>query len=112
MEFWPRDKQMKYDAKVAAELAAEFEPDNQKVLKQKRIVAENNAKTLSLLNAWNEGRFKCDADMELAKKLTQEEQEMHSIEERAQWLKEYMDQRRNFYAAKRLKKKMLRPPII
>ena len=72
VEFWFREKQIAHDAKVAEDMAAELAAENQAFIEQQRIHLDNEAKTKALLDASDEERIKCDADIELSKKIKQE----------------------------------------
>ncbi|GJU28340.1 ribonuclease H-like domain-containing protein [Tanacetum coccineum] len=97
----PKDK----DAEVALRLQAEFD----KELKVERE-RQDEASKVAIAEMFNEVQERIDDDYELAARMTQEEQEMYTIKERARLLAEFIKGRKKQLAAERAEAIRNKPP--
>ncbi|GKB74076.1 hypothetical protein Tco_0935488, partial [Tanacetum coccineum] len=91
------DAQMERDAEVALRLQAELDEE----LRVERERQEEASK-VAIAEMFDEVQARMDADYELAARMTQEEQEKYTIEERARLLAEFFERRKKQLAAERI----------
>ncbi|GJR43308.1 hypothetical protein Tco_1311411 [Tanacetum coccineum] len=99
------DAQMERNAKVALRLQAELDEE----LRVERERQEEASK-VAIVEMFNEVQVRIDVDYELAARMTQEEQEKYTIEERARLLAEFFERRKKQLAAKRAEAIRNKPP--
>ncbi|GJR30094.1 hypothetical protein Tco_1106326, partial [Tanacetum coccineum] len=99
------DAQIKKDAKVALRLQAKLD-------KELRVEREREeaASKVAIAEMFDEVQARMDADYELAARMTQEEQEKYTIEERARLLAEFFERRKKQLAAERAEAIRNKPP--
>ncbi|GKA57657.1 hypothetical protein Tco_0756845, partial [Tanacetum coccineum] len=90
------DAQMERDAKVALRLQAELDEE----LRVERERQEEASK-VAIAKMFDEVQARMDADYELAARMTQEEQEKYTIEEKARLLAELFEKRKKQLASER-----------
>ncbi|GJY89649.1 hypothetical protein Tco_0504845 [Tanacetum coccineum] len=90
------------DEELAFKLQAEEEEER---------LAREKAQQIEEANiAWDDVQAKIEADYQLAQRLQAQEQEELTAEEKARLLVQFLEQRRKYFAAKRVEEKMSRPP--
>ncbi|GJY62370.1 hypothetical protein Tco_0463027 [Tanacetum coccineum] len=99
------DAQMERDAEVALRLQAELDEE----LRVERERQEEASK-VAIAEMFDEVQARMDADYELAARMTQEEQEKYTIEERARLLAEFFERRKKQLAAERAEAIRNKPP--
>ncbi|GJV33681.1 hypothetical protein Tco_1394081 [Tanacetum coccineum] len=99
------DAQMERDAEVALRLQAELDEE----LRVERERQEEASK-VAIAEMFDEVQARIDADYELAARMTQEEQEKYTIEERARLLAEFFERRKKQLAAERAEAIRNKPP--
>ncbi|GJV58386.1 hypothetical protein Tco_1530193 [Tanacetum coccineum] len=99
------DAQIERDKEVALRLQAELDEE----LRVEREKQEEASKA-AIAEMFDEVQARMDADYELAARLTQEEQEKYTIEERARLLAEFFERRKKHLAAERAKTIRNKPP--
>ncbi|GKE40841.1 hypothetical protein Tco_1464246, partial [Tanacetum coccineum] len=90
------DAQIERDAKVALRLQAELDEE----LRVERERQEETSK-VAIAEMFDEVQARIDADYKLAARMTQQEQEKYTIEERARLLAEFFKRRKKQLAAER-----------
>ncbi|GJT55539.1 hypothetical protein Tco_0990593 [Tanacetum coccineum] len=99
------DAQIERDAEVALRLQAELDEE----LRVERERQEEASK-VAIAEMFDEVQARIDADYELAARMTQEEQEKYTIEERARLLAEFFERRKKQLAAERAEAIRNKPP--
>ncbi|GJW71801.1 hypothetical protein Tco_0128718 [Tanacetum coccineum] len=99
------DAQIEKDAEVALRLQAELDEE----LRVERERQEEASK-VAIAEMFDEVQARMDADYELAARMTQEEQEKYTIEERARLLAEFFERRKKQLAAERAEAIRNKPP--
>ncbi|GJT72550.1 hypothetical protein Tco_1031836 [Tanacetum coccineum] len=99
------DAQIERDAKIALRLQAELD-------KELRVEIERQEEAYKVVIAdmFDEVQARIDDDYELAARMTQEEQEKYTIEERARLLAEFFERRKKQLAAERAEAIRNKPP--
>ncbi|GKC33779.1 putative ribonuclease H-like domain-containing protein [Tanacetum coccineum] len=100
--------QFESDAELAQRLHEEELAELDKAQKEKQ--KQEEATNVALAEEFDEIQARMDADHELAVRLTHEEQEIYTIEERATLLAEYFKRRKKQLAAKRAEAIRNKPP--
>ncbi|GKC63346.1 hypothetical protein Tco_1095944, partial [Tanacetum coccineum] len=99
------DAQIERDAEVALRLQAEL--DEELRLERER---QEEASKVAIAKMFDKVHARIDADYELAARMTQEEQEKYTIEERARLLAEFFERRKKQLAAERAEAIRNKPP--
>ncbi|GKC17815.1 hypothetical protein Tco_1014597 [Tanacetum coccineum] len=99
------DAQIERDAEVALRLQAELDEE----LRVERERQEEASK-VAIAEMFDEVQARIDVDYELAARMTQEEQEKYTIEERARLLAEFFERRKKQLAAERAEAIRNKPP--
>ncbi|GJU86533.1 hypothetical protein Tco_1294079 [Tanacetum coccineum] len=99
------DVQIERDAEIALRLQAELDEE----LRVERERQEEASK-VAIAEMFDEVQARIDADYELAARMTQEEQEKYTIEERARLLAEFFERRKKQLAAERAEAIRNKPP--
>ncbi|GKC45470.1 hypothetical protein Tco_1063192, partial [Tanacetum coccineum] len=99
------DAQIERDAEVALILQAELDEE----LKVERERQEEASK-VAIAEMFDEVQARMDADYELAARMTQEEQEKYTIEEKARLLAEFFERREKQLATERVEAIRNKPP--
>ncbi|GKB88143.1 hypothetical protein Tco_0960415 [Tanacetum coccineum] len=99
------DAQIEKDAEVALRLQAELDEE----LRVERERQEEASK-VAIAEMFDEVQARIDVDYELAARMTQEEQEKYTIEERARLLAEFFKRRKKQLAAERAEAIRNKPP--
>ncbi|GJW40002.1 hypothetical protein Tco_0065847 [Tanacetum coccineum] len=99
------DAQIERDVEVALRLQAELDEE----LRVERERQEEASK-VAIAEMFDEVQARIDADYELAARMTQEEQEKYTIEERARLLAEFFERRKKQLAAERAEAIRNKPP--
>ncbi|GJV69793.1 hypothetical protein Tco_1485302 [Tanacetum coccineum] len=87
--------QISIDEQEAIRLQAEFD-------EEERLAREKDEANVALTGEWDNIQAKVDADYQLAQRLQAEEQEQFTTEQKATLFKELLEQRRKYFAAKRV----------
>ncbi|GJT66832.1 hypothetical protein Tco_1018312 [Tanacetum coccineum] len=99
------DAQIERDAEIALRLQAEL--DEELRLERER---QEEASKVSIADMFDEVQARIDADYELAARLTYEEQEKYTIEERVRLLAEFFERKKKQLAAERAEAIRNKPP--
>ncbi|GJZ47174.1 hypothetical protein Tco_0601006 [Tanacetum coccineum] len=91
------------DEEIASKLQAEFD-------EEERLAREKDEANVALTEEWDDIQAKVDADYQLAERLQAKEQEQFIIEQKSILFKEFLEQRRKHFTAKRAEEKRNRPP--
>ncbi|GJR99165.1 hypothetical protein Tco_0315674 [Tanacetum coccineum] len=100
------DAQLERDVEVALRLQAELDEE----LKVERE-RQKEASKVAIAEMFDEVQEMIDADYELATRMTQEEQEKYTVEERARLLAEFFERRKKQLATERAEAIRNKPPI-
>ncbi|GKE16358.1 hypothetical protein Tco_1423935 [Tanacetum coccineum] len=100
------DAQIERDAEVALRLQAEL--NEELMIERER---QEEASKVAIAEMFDEVQERMDADFEMAARMTLEEQEKYSIEERARLLAKFFDRRKKQLAAERAEAIRNKPPI-
>ncbi|GKF20513.1 hypothetical protein Tco_0069151, partial [Tanacetum coccineum] len=99
------DAQIERDAEVALRLQAEL--GEELIVERER---QEEASKVAIAEMFDEVHARIDADYELTARMTQEEQEKYTIEERARLMAEFFEKRKKQLAAERAKATKNKPP--
>ncbi|GJT68548.1 hypothetical protein Tco_1020028 [Tanacetum coccineum] len=95
---------LRLDEELAFKLQAEEEEEEERLAKEKaQQIIEVNI-------AWDDIHAKVEVDYKLAQRLQAQEQEELTNEEKARLFVQFLEQRRNHFAAKRAEEKRNKPP--
>ncbi|GKD43006.1 hypothetical protein Tco_1267651 [Tanacetum coccineum] len=86
------------DEQEAIRLQAEFD-------KEERLAREKDEANVALTKEWNDIQAKIDVDCQLAQRLQAQEQEELTDDEKARLFVQFLEQRRKYFAAKRVEEK-------
>ncbi|GJR03859.1 hypothetical protein Tco_0526843 [Tanacetum coccineum] len=101
----------KFSKKEKIRLNEEFAFKIQAEEQEEERIAREKAQKIQEANiAWDDIQATIEADYQLAQRLHNEEQEQYTDEEKAKFFCEFLDQRRKFFAAKRVEAKRNKPP--
>nr|GEW43722.1 hypothetical protein [Tanacetum cinerariifolium] len=104
----PKNKdQVRLDEEAALKLQAEF--DEEQRLEREKDEKELEA-NIALIETWDDVQAKIDVYYQLAERLQAEEQQKLTDEEKATLFMQFLEKRRNFFAAKRAEEKRNKPP--
>nr|GEZ49231.1 hypothetical protein [Tanacetum cinerariifolium]GEZ66975.1 hypothetical protein [Tanacetum cinerariifolium] len=99
--------QIALDEEVARKLEADMKA---KMDEEERIAREKNEADIAMFEEWDDVQATIDADTQLAKLIQAQEREQLSIKERSKLLAELIKSRRKYFAAKRAKEIINKPP--
>nr|GEX51614.1 hypothetical protein [Tanacetum cinerariifolium] len=100
--------QITLDEEVAIKLEAEMKAGMDE---EERIAREKNEANRAIIEERDDVQDTIDANKKLAKQIQAQEREQLSIKERSKLLDELIESRRKYFAAKRAKEIMNKPPI-
>nr|GEY07591.1 hypothetical protein [Tanacetum cinerariifolium]GEY19404.1 hypothetical protein [Tanacetum cinerariifolium] len=103
----PKKKdQIRLDEKAGLKLQAEFDEEQRLSREKDKKELEAN---ITLIETWDDVQAKINTDHQLAERLQAEEQQKLTDEEKATLFMQFLNKRREFFAAKREEEKMNKP---
>ncbi|GJS22522.1 hypothetical protein Tco_0451154 [Tanacetum coccineum] len=94
---------LRFDEELAFKLQAKEEEEERLAREKSQQIEEANI-------AWDDVQAKIDVDYQLAQRLQAQEQEELTNEEKARLFIQFLEQRRKYFAAKRVEEKRNKPP--
>nr|GEX39899.1 hypothetical protein [Tanacetum cinerariifolium] len=99
--------QISFDEQEARRLQVELDQEQRLAEKEAQKALEAN---IAVIEQWHDVQAKIKADFELAKRLQAKEHEQLTNDEKAKLFREFLENRRKFFTAKRDEEKRNRPP--
>ncbi|GJR70979.1 ribonuclease H-like domain-containing protein [Tanacetum coccineum] len=102
-EVYEKKDLVRLDEEIASKLQAEFD-------EEERLTREKDEANVALTEEWDDIQAKVDVDYQLSQRLQAQKQEELTDKEKARLFVKFLEQRRKYFAAKRVEEKRNKPP--